>query len=148
MKRLIVFALLELMIFGLVGAPLWTGAGLSLFAFAFWHTELSADTLREMASLFVTMFPYTIAYASLLALFDFALFGLKMPYRWMICALFGLCSMVWMFADLAQPMKLIAVGLLGALPAALCSCLFAVIAERAIAATPSSNQEASAASPG
>ena len=148
MKKFIVFALMEILVFGLVGAPLWTGAGLSLFVFAFWQTDFSTGTLREMAGLFIAVLPYTITYSSAMALFDVVLAGLKVPYRQMACALAGLCSMVWLFADLGQPMKLISIGLLGALPAALCSWICTMIARRAVAGDPPPQLEANAASPG
>jgi hypothetical protein len=148
MKKFALFALIEALVFGLVGAPLWSGAGLSLFAFGFWQTEMSAVTLQEMESLFVTVLPYATAYAGLIALFDYVQFCLKMPFRQISCALFGVLSMVWIFTDLAQPMKLFGVALLGALPAALCSFLGAVIASRVIAGDPPSNLQPSTASPG
>jgi hypothetical protein len=148
MKKFALLALIEALVFGLIGAPLWAGAGLSLFAFGFWHETLSADTLRDMASLFVAVLPYAVAYAGLIALFDFAQLCLKMPFRQMSCALFGVFSMVWLFTDLAQPAKLISVGLLGALPAALCSLLCTAIARRMIAGDPPSNLQPSTASPG
>jgi len=148
MKRFVVYALVGVLVFGLVGAPLWTGAGLSLFAFGFWHTELSADSLREMASLFIAVLPYAMAYASLIALFDFVQFCLKMPFRQISCALFGVFSMIWLFTDLAEPVKLISVGLLGALPAALCSWLCSVIARRATEGGPPTHLQARVPSPG
>jgi hypothetical protein len=148
MKKFALFALIEVLVFGLVGAPLWAGAGLSLFAFGFWQEEMSAVTLQEMASLFVAVLPYAIAYAGLIALFDFVQLCLRMPFRQISCALFGVLSMVWIFTDLAQPMKLFGVALLGALPAALCSFLCAAIAGRVIADDPTSNLQARAASPG
>jgi hypothetical protein len=148
MKKLALSALIEVLVFGLVGAPLWTAAGLSLFAFGFWHEDPSAETLRELASLFIEVLPYTMAYAGLIALFDFVQLCLKMPFRQMSSALFGVFSMVWLFTELAQPEKLISVGLLGALPAALCSWLCAAIARRAVAGDPPSPLQATAASPG
>ncbi len=144
MKRFVIYALVQFLVFGLVGAPLWTGAGLSLFVFGFWHTELSADTLREMASLFITVLPFALAYASLIALFDFVLFCLRIPFRQISSALFGVFSMIWLFTDLAEPAKLVSAGLLGAL----CSWLCSMIARRAIEGDPSTRLQARVASPG
>jgi hypothetical protein len=148
MRKFFASGLVQLLVFGLLGASIWAAAGLSLFAFVFWHSDLSRDTLREMAGLFITLFPYAVVFACAIAAFDFMLGLSKMPYRLMATALVGLCSMVWMFLNLGDPLKLASVGLLGALPAALCSWLCAEIAERKLAGNWPSPPQASAPSPG
>jgi hypothetical protein len=148
MKKILTLALLQILVFGLLGASIWTGAGLTLFAFGFWHSDLTLDTLGEMAGLFTTVLPYAMVYACTIALFDLVLSSLKMPYRTLASALAGACSMAWMFAGLADPAKLVSVGVLGALPAALRSWLCKEIADRKLAGDGPSPPQASAASPG
>jgi hypothetical protein len=148
MKRIFALGLLQILVFGLLGASIWTGAGLALFAFEFWHSDFTLDSLGEMVGLFASVIPYAMVYACAIAVFDLALSLLKMPYRMLSCALVGACSMAWMFADLAEPTKLVSVGLLGALPAALCSWLCKEIADRKLADDLPSPPQASAASPG
>jgi hypothetical protein len=89
-----------------------------------------------------------MVYACAIALFDLVLSLLKMPYRVLFCALVGACSLAWMFAGLADPAKLVSVGVLGALPAALCSWLCREIADRKLAGDAPSPAQMSAASPG
>jgi hypothetical protein len=148
MKKIFTLALLQILVFGMPGASIWTGAGLSLFAFQFWQSDLSLDTLGEMVGHFTTVLPYAMIYACAIAIFDLVLSLLKMPYRMLFCALVGACSMAWMFAGLAEPTKLVSVGLLGALPAAMCSWLCKEIADRKLAGDWPSPPQASAASPG
>ena len=144
MRKFFASALVQMLVFGLLGASIWAAAGLALFGFPFWHSDL----LREMTGLFITLFPYAVVFACAIAAFDFMLGLLKMPYRLMATALVGLCAMVWMFVNLGDPLKLAGVGLLGALPAALCSWLSAEITERKLARNWPSPPQASAASPG
>ena len=148
MRKFFASALVQLLVFGLLGASIWAAAGLALFAFVFWHSDLSLDTLREMSGLFITLFPYAVVFACAIAAFDFTLGLLKTPYRLMATALVGLCSMVWMFLNLGDPIKLAGVGLLGALPAALCSWLCAEITERKLARNLPSPPQVTAPSPG
>ena len=107
MKKIFTLALLQILVFGMPGASIWAGAGLSLFAFQFWQSDLSLDTLGEMVGHFTTVFPYAMIYACAIAIFDLVLSLLKMPYRMLFCALVGACSMAWMFAGLAEPTKLV-----------------------------------------
>jgi hypothetical protein len=147
MKRIFTLALSQILVFGLLGASIWTGAGLALFAFQFWHSD-PLDSLDEMIGLFTTVLPYAMVDACAIAIFDLALSLLKMSYRMLACALVSACSMAWMFAGLAEPTKLVSVGLLGALPAALCSWLCKEISDRKLADDLPSPVQASAASPG
>jgi hypothetical protein len=148
MKRIFTLALLQILVFGLLGASIWTAAGLSMFAFQFWHSAFTLDTLGEIAGLFTSVLPYAMVYACAIAAFDLVLSLLKMPYRMLSCALVGACSLAWVFAGLGDPVKLVSIGLLGALPAALCSWLCKQIAERKLARDWPSAPQASAASPG
>src|SRR5258708_26418632 len=109
MKIIFTLAFLQILVFGLLGASIWTGAGLALFAFQFWHSDLTLDTLGEMVGLFTAVLPYAMVYACAIAVFDLVLSWLKMPYRMPSCAMVGACSMAWMFAGLAEPTKLVSV---------------------------------------
>jgi hypothetical protein len=148
MKRIFTLGFLQILVFGLLGASTWTVAGLSLFAFVFWHSELTLDALGEMAGLFTSVFPYAMVYVLGIAVFDLVLSLLKMTYRILFCALVGACSLAWLFAGLGTPTKLVSMGLLGALPAALCSWICRKIAEPMLAGDWPAPPQASAPSPG
>jgi hypothetical protein len=89
-----------------------------------------------------------MVYACGIAVFDLMLSRLRMPYRILSCALVAACSLAWLFADLGDPAKVVSMGLLGAVPAALCSWLCQQIGERKLAGDWPSPPQASAASPG
>jgi hypothetical protein len=153
MKRFFVSAGMQFLVFGLVGGSTWTAAGLILFAFMFWHSDLSFDTAVELAKLFPTVFSYTIVYAAGIAAIDFVVEWLRLPHRAVICALVSLLLLDWLCVSVPDPSrisaaKLAAISLLGALPAALCSWLCAGIASRYSAGNWPSPPQASVASPG
>jgi hypothetical protein len=128
MKKFFVSAMVQFLVFGLLGAPIWTATGLSLFAFS--QSDFTLDALHELAGLFTTAFPYAVGFACTIALLDFVLAWLKVPYRAIASALVAAATMAWMLADLHSPINVTGVGLLGAFPAALCSWLSVKIAER------------------
>jgi hypothetical protein len=148
MKRFFVSAIVQLLVFGLLGASIWSGAGLALFAFEFWHSEFTLETSREIAGLFTAVFPFAVVYGCAIALFDLVLASVKVPYRVIASALVAMGTMAWMLADLTSPAKIASVGLLGALPAALCSWLCMKIAARTPASLLPSDPQPTAASPG
>jgi hypothetical protein len=148
MNRFFVSAMVQFLVFGLLGASIWTATGLSLFAFAFWQSDVTLDTFRELAGLFPAAFPYAVAFACAIALLDLVLAWLQVRYRTIASALVAAGSMTWMLADLTSPVKIAAVGLLGALPAVLCAWVTMKIAERKPASHLSAGPQASAASPG
>jgi hypothetical protein len=148
MKKFFVSAMVQFLVFGLLGAPIWTASGLSLFAFALSQSDFTLDTLDELAGLFTSAFPYAVAFACAIALLDFLLARLKVPYRAIASALVAAAAMAWMLADLHSPINVAGVGLLGAFPAALCSWLSVKIAERMPANRLPNGPQPNAASPG
>lgn len=135
MKKLLAAGLIQILVFGLLGSSIWTAAGLALFAFLFWHSDLSLETAIGLAGLFLAVLPYTLVYACGIAMFDFVVGLVKVSYRALLCALVGLGSLDWMMFAFAPDTSrlfgsnLVAMSLLGALPAAFCSWLCQEIAE-------------------
>jgi hypothetical protein len=139
MKRFFMVALVQLYVFGLLGSSVWTASGLTMFAFLFWHSDLSLDTAIGLAGFFPGVLPFACVFACGIGAFDLVLGLLKMPCRVMGCALVGLCSLGWLIFAFAPDtsrlfgINLLALCLLGAVPAALCSWLCREITEGRLA---------------
>ena len=58
MKKFFVPALVQLLVFGVLGAFLLMGATMALLTFAFWHENPSIDLFREMGEILLMAVPY------------------------------------------------------------------------------------------
>lgn len=133
MKTFFVSAVVQLLVFGVLGSLLLTGALMALLTFAFWHEDPSANLFREMGEILLLVVPSAAVYTCAIGLVDFLLGWLAVPYRMVICAMIAMGSMAWMilmFANLEQPAKFAGMCVMAALSAALCSWLCSSFANR------------------
>jgi hypothetical protein len=150
-KTFFVSALVQLLVFGVVGAFLLMGATMALLTFAFWHENPSADLFREMGEILLMVVPYAAVYTCSIGLVDFVLRSLRIPHRMLICVAAATGSMIWMIwmaGSLDQPIKLAGICLMAALSTALCSWLCSSFANRTSPPADLMTPSVSTASPG
>lgn len=133
MKAFFVSAVVQLLVFGVLGSFLLMGATMALLTFAFWHENPSINLFSEMGEILLMVVPYAAIYTCVIGLVDFVLRSLAIPYRTVISVAVATGSMVGIFSmtgNLEQPTKLAAICLMTALSVALCSWLCSSFANR------------------
>jgi hypothetical protein len=149
MKTFLVSAVVQLLVFGVLGSFLMMGTTMALLSFAFWHENPSINLFSEMGEILLMVVPYAAIYTCVIGLVDFLLRSLAIPYRTIICVAVATGSILGIFSlsgYLEQPTRLAGICLMTALSLALCSWLCSSFANRK--SPPADLLTASTASPG
>jgi len=133
MKSFLVSAVVQLLVFGVLGSVLLTGTTMALLTFAFWDENPSINLFREMGQILLIVVPSAAIYTCGIGLVDFVLRWLAVPYRMVTCGLIAtgsLMALIWMTGNTEQPLKLTGICLIAAATAVLCSWLCNFLANR------------------